>query len=244
MGLEKLELLAQKLIQLEDDYDAYEFADTYDDYLPNLDDDKYDGIVGDTMSAIVNNSYDILNELEDMYYDVEGVDEEMANDILSLMDEVEVYSSYTPAERVNENRLLEAYLSKKEIIMENKFESVIRGKELIESNDYQGLDISPFRPFKNSDYRSFRVMSKFKNGDAPLLYQDEDCTIIIMPNIDEDYEAFMEIDCFNEEDDKDITAGRDFEIFKNALKFGKEAINSKDIFKFIKDNESKFDEII
>lgn len=125
MGLEKLELLAQKLIRLEDDYDAYEFADTYDDYLPNLDDDKYDGIVGDTMSAIVNNSYEILNELEDMYYDVEDVDEEMANDILSLMDEVEVYSSYTPAERVNENRLLEAYLNKKEITMENKFESII-----------------------------------------------------------------------------------------------------------------------
>ncbi len=140
MGLEKLELLAQKLIQLEDDYDAYEFSDTYDDYLPNLDNDKYDGIVGDTMSAIVNNSYEILNELEDMYYDVEDVDEEMANDILSLMDEVEVYSSYTPAERVSENKLLEEYLSKKEIIMENKFESIIRGRELKEDNVHNEVE--------------------------------------------------------------------------------------------------------
>lgn len=131
MSLDKLEVLAQKLIQLEDDYDAYEFADTYDDYLPNLGSDKYNDVIGDAMSAILNNSYDILNELEDMYYDFEDVDEELANYVLSLMNEVEEYSNYTPTERVNENRLLDKYL-KGEIKMNNKFESIIR---LNESDD-------------------------------------------------------------------------------------------------------------
>lgn len=133
MGLEKLEILAYDLLDIAEWYDPYDFQDsiTYDD----MDDE-----VANMMDQILNNSYSLLNRLEDMYYDVEDYDPELADKILTVMDDITDYSNYTPTQRAYENKLLEVYLNKKEITMENKFEGIIRGKELKEDLDFMTDD--------------------------------------------------------------------------------------------------------